>query len=82
MTGFLWLLAGPSPAGVRSATGLARARRSKTSGARAASVSGEVSPFPRGWQVKRFWVQEVRDDLPRCVRELVALMAGGGVDKS
>lgn len=30
----------------------------------------------RGWAVKRLWAQEIRDELPRCVRELQDRMTG------
>jgi very-short-patch-repair endonuclease len=36
----------------------------------------DIRLIERGWKIKRFWAQEVRDDLDRCVREVVQLIEG------
>jgi len=34
-----------------------------------------------GWQVCRFWVYELREDLPKCVRRVAKLLVGGNATK-
>jgi len=31
-----------------------------------------------GWKVRRFWVYELREDLPKCVEKVIALLGNGG----
>ncbi len=34
----------------------------------------DIRLIERGWKIKRFWAQEVRDDVERCAREVLALV--------